>query len=128
MGRLIALFLAASPVYAQEPMTGSEFDAYTKGRTLTFGLPNDQVHGVEQYLPNRQVIWSPAPGECVEGRWYAENQNICFVYEGDAEHKCWQVFRTENGIRAEFQNRPSSSVLFEAVDNPAPLICDNLLS
>lgn len=129
MGRLIALLLAAPAMaMAQEPMSGADFDAYTQNRTLTFGLPNDAVHGVEQYLPDRRVIWSPAPGECIDGTWYADSNNICFVYENDPEHKCWLVFRTERGIRAEFQNRPGGSILFEAVDDPAPLICDNLLS
>lgn len=129
MGRvMLALMLLATPALAEDPMSGEAFDAYTQGRTLTFGLPNETLHGVEQYLPNRRVIWSPAPGECVDGTWYVEDKNICFVYENDPEHKCWLVFRTETGIRAEFQNRPGSSILFEAIDNPAPLICGDLLS
>lgn len=124
MGRLILLLLAlASPAAGQEAMTGSDFAAYTKGRTLTFALPDGSTHGVEQYLPNKRVIWSPAPGTCVIGKWYAQDGDICFVYENDDEPKCWRVYRTPRGIRADFTNTPGSTILFEAIDSPEPLIC-----
>ncbi len=124
----LALFLLATPLAAQSPMSGEAFDKYATGRTLTFGLPDGTTFGVEQYLPDRRVIWSPLDGTCTDGIWYEDDTNICFLYENDPEPKCWEVFRTPKGIRAEFTNRPSTTVLFEAVEDPAPLICDDLFS
>lgn len=121
--RTLALILIGSAAAAETPMTGAEFDAYATGRTLTFGTEGNPDYGVEEYLENREVIWSPRPGECVEGVWFDRGDNICFVYENDPEPKCWQVYRTETGIRAVFTNRPGTTVLFESKDNAKPLVC-----
>lgn len=118
----IAFFLGTSAV-AETPMTGAEFDAYATGRTLSFGTIGNPDFGVEQYLPGRDVIWSPSPDICIEGVWFPRGNDICFLYENDPEAKCWQVFPTENGIRAEFTNRPGTTVIFESQDNPKPLTC-----
>ncbi|MEY1554881.1 hypothetical protein AB3Y40_04525 [Yoonia sp. R2331] len=129
MVRLILLLITlAAPVAAETPMTAKEFDTYATGRTLTFGLADGTVFGVEQYLPDRRVIWSRMDGTCTDGFWYAHKSNICFVYENDPEPKCWEIFRTANGIRADFANQPGTTVLFEAIEDPAALICGNLLS
>ena len=40
MKYLILLFLAA-PAFAENAMTAAEFDTYTKGKTLTFGVAGD---------------------------------------------------------------------------------------
>lgn len=121
---LFALFaLPAMTAMAETPMTGAEFEAYVQGRTLSFGTQSNPAFGVEKYLPNREVIWSPRDGSCVDGVWYEQDDTICFLYEHDPEPKCWRTYRSENGIRAEFTNRPGQSVIFESVDEPAELIC-----
>lgn len=119
----IALSLSTTAAFAETPMSGDAFEAYVTGRTLSFGTQGNPDYGVEQYLPDREVIWSPRPGECVEGIWFARDDDICFVYENDPEPKCWQVYRTDTGIRAVFTNRPGATVLFESQDNPQPLVC-----
>ncbi len=124
----LILAVLAAPVGAETPMTGAAFDDYATGRTLTFGLPDGRIFGVEQYLPDRRVIWSRLDGTCTDGIWYEDDTNICFLYENDPEPKCWDVFRTEGGIRAEFATQPDTTVLFEAVENPVPLICGDLFS
>ena len=124
MVRLIALLLClAGAARAESPMTGAEFDSYTQGKTLAFGLPSNPDFGIEQYLPDRQVIWSPATGDCVNGIWYEKDRNICFLYENDPEPKCWAVYRTPKGIRAEFMNDPGTTVLFEARKADPALMC-----
>lgn len=115
--------VCGTAAWAETPMTGAEFDAYATGRTLSFGTFGNPDYGVEQYLPDRNVIWSPAPDICVEGVWFDQGDNICFVYETDPEPQCWLIFRTENGIRAQFTNRPGGTVIFESLDNPQPLVC-----
>ncbi|SEV99463.1 hypothetical protein SAMN04488515_0562 [Cognatiyoonia koreensis] len=117
------LSVLATQALGETPMSGAEFDAYSTGRTLTFGTIGNPDYGVEQYLPDRKVIWSPGPGRCVEGSWFDRGDNICFVYETDPEPKCWQVYRTETGIRAVFTNQPGTTVLFESKDNTKPLVC-----
>ena len=127
MIRALALCLLASPAQAETPMSGAEFEAYTTGKTLSFGTPGNPDFGTERYLPGRRVLWSTEPGLCTEGKWYARDGLICFVYRGDPEHKCWTVTRTEAGIRADFANVPDSTILFEAQETK-PLICGDLLS
>lgn len=122
LASIIALIWGTS-VWAETPMTAAEFDAYATGRTLSFGTMGNPDFGVEQYLPGRDVIWSPTPDVCVEGVWFDRGDNICFLYENDPEAKCWQVFRTETGIRAEYTNRPGTTVIFESQDNSKPLTC-----
>ncbi len=124
----LLLAVLAAPAIAENPMSGNAFDAYATGRTLTFGLPDGTRFGVEQYLPDRRVIWSPRDGTCTDGTWYEDGTNICFLYENDPVPKCWDVFRTPDGIRAEFAGDPGGTVLFEAVENPEPLICGDLFS
>ena len=125
MAKLITLLalLWASVASAEAPMTGAEFDEYATGRTLSFGTIGNPDYGVEQYLPGRDVIWSPAPDICIEGVWFEQDGDICFLYENDPEAKCWKVYRTETGIRAEFTNRPGTTVLFESTDLEKPLTC-----
>ncbi len=123
---LITLLLFATTATAQSPMTAEEFDAYVTGKILTFGSPGNPNFGVEHYLPQRRVLWSAFNGECIEGRWYEADQNICFAYEGTDEHHCWTVFKTPDGIQAT--NADSGQIIFEANEDPSALVCGNLLS
>ena len=126
MDRLISLMtmlLWASNVQAEAPMTAVEFDAYVTGKTLTFDTPGGDFYGVEQYRKDRQVVWQAEGGPCVEGVWFEKGGNICFLYETDPEPKCWAVFKTKDGIRAEFQNRPGTPPITETLTESQPLSC-----
>ena len=91
---MILLALGARVAAAQSPLSGAEFDAYTRGKTLFYGF-DGQAYGVERYLSNRRVIWSFLDGDCKEGVWYERNGQICFLYEDRPDPQCW-VF-TESG-------------------------------
>lgn len=121
--RALIFILAASPALAEGPMTAAEFDAYTIGKTLTFGVWGDQAYGVEQYQSGRRVVWSFLDGECSNGVWYESKGSICFRYDFDPEAKCWKFYDEPNGLRAVFMNRPNTSMLYEAQDSGEPLIC-----
>lgn len=123
---LFALILTAAPAWAQSPMTATEFEAYVKGRTLSFGTLGNPSYGVEMYLPDRRVLWSGAPGECTNGTWFARDDSICFLYEDDPEEKCWEIYDDPAGLRAVFTTRPDTTVIFEAVKDAVPLVCNNL--
>jgi hypothetical protein len=125
MRHLIAALFLTSPALAETPMTGAEFETFVTGKTLTFAI-GSEPYGVEYYAPDRRVIWSFSEGECVNGTWYdvATNTgtNICFVYENDPDPQCWQVFDVGGKLRADFMNRPGTTVLYEAYEAD-PLVC-----
>ncbi|MFT5066586.1 MAG: hypothetical protein ACJAXK_001091 [Yoonia sp.] len=122
MRYLIFLVLAA-PAFADDAMNATEFDAYTKGKTITFGVAGDDAYGIEQYQDNQRVIWSFLDGECSNGVWYESKGNICFRYDFDPDPKCWKFYDEPNGLRAVYMNRPNTSVLYEALESGKPLIC-----
>jgi hypothetical protein len=116
------LALAAPAVQAAERMTAAEFDAYTRGKTFYYasdGMP----YGAEEYLDNRRVRWSFLDGECQEGRWYAEDGLICFVYENHPDPQCWSFHRGAGGLVARFENDPAQTELYEVERSDAPLAC-----
>ncbi len=121
-----ALLLLATPALAENPMTGAEFEAYAKGRTLTFSSQSGP-YGVERYLPGRRVIWSFLDDECQEGAWYEEeiagDPAICFLYDFDPEPKCWAMYLDGERLRAEYLNQPGTSILYEALEGEEALIC-----
>lgn len=125
MKTLIAFTLClsvATPVAALDPMSAEAFDAYTTGKTFSFGT-GVTPYGAEQYLPNRRVIWSFLDGQCRDGTWYAEEQNICFVYENRDTPQCWQFFQTPSGLRAQFQGADPSAPLYQLGESSEPLFC-----
>lgn len=121
---LLALILLGLPLHAQTPMTAEEFEAYVTGRTLTFGLEGT-IYGIEEFRPGRRTTWAFITEECRHGRWFPRDEQICFIYEGDApgvEH-CWIFWETENGLNARFMGDGAATELYEALNSPQPLVC-----
>ncbi len=123
---LFALALTATPtlaeVRAETLMTPDEFEAYTTGKTLTYAL-DGQVYGIEEYRPGRRVRWAFAEGECEAGRWYVQDDWICFAYESTPEPQCWQFFIGSSGISAQFIGDAPETALSELAQSDAPLNC-----
>lgn len=117
----LALALAAAPALAQEPMTGAAFEAYTTGRTLTYGT-GGTVYGGEDYLANRKVRWSFLDGRCLEGSWYDDGPQICFVYADDPAPVCWEFYETPSGLIA-YLNGDQAEALYEIGEAEEPLFC-----
>ncbi|SDX23222.1 hypothetical protein [Roseicitreum antarcticum] len=126
--RLTACFLMLSalsplPALAQDtPLSAEEFESYVTGRTLTFGV-DGVAYGIEQYLPDRRVLWSFIGDECREGVWYEKNSQICFVYEHDPSPQCWTFFQTDDGLRARFESEMPAADLYEVEQSRQPLLC-----
>ncbi len=118
----IALICLALPASAAEPMSASEFEAYVTGKTLYFGQAG-QPYGVEEYFDNRRVRWSFLDGQCKDGVWYEENDLICFVYDDNPTPQCWSFFEQAGGLMAQFENDPTSTVLYEAGEADEPMQC-----
>lgn len=118
----LTLTLLALPVAAQDLLTAEQFDAYTLGKTFSYGSIG-APYGREQYLPNRRVRWAFEGGECHEGEWYEDGDLICFVYDTEPEPQCWSFQRGAGGLIARFGNDPSISELYEVEQSNAPLSC-----
>lgn len=119
---LIILFLLPVPALAEDYLSGEEFDAYTRGKTLFFGQ-NGTPYGAEVYLENRRVQWSFLDGQCKEGEWYQQNEMICFVYEDNPDPQCWTFQIGPGGLIARFENNPSATELYEAQDVGEEMLC-----
>ena len=119
---LLIVLLQPTWLTAAEPMSGDEFDRYTQGRTLYYGFEGS-VYGVERYMSGRRVLWSFLDGRCQEGRWYEDAGQICFVYEGHDEPQCWSFFQEPKGLRAQFENDPRATELFEVLDLDEEMLC-----
>lgn len=121
LAALPLLFIAA-PAFAQEPMSGAEFEAYATGRTLTYATEGG-VFGTEQYLPGRRVIWAFTDDICKEGSWYEDREMICFAYEDPSAPQCWKFWREGDGLKAQFEGDPAGTELFEVAQSDEPLRC-----
>ena len=125
MKHFIFLFLSATSLSAQH-LDGEAFQAQTEGQTIYF---YDLEMGVvaEQYLPNRQVLWSVGPGMCLEGSWYDDGQNICFEYVGRPDPICWTTSLDQGRILVELVGGDSSDNQFEVYRTDEPLDCPQIL-
>ncbi|WP_324752681.1 hypothetical protein [Roseovarius sp. Pro17] len=119
---IVILTLLASPALAQGMMTADEFEAYTEGKTFTYGSLG-APYGTEQYLANRRVRWSFLDRRCQEGEWYEDNGLICFVYDTEPDPQCWSFRRGAGGLIAQFENDPGLTELYEVERSEEPLMC-----
>jgi hypothetical protein len=127
--RSLAICLAlATPLAAQETMTGPEFDAYATGKTITFRTVLNPEFGVERYLPGQRVMWSAFDGTCQYGVWFESKGDICFRYEGDPENKCWSIYNDPQGLRGVYTTTPNTTIIYEVLGRDDPLICNDLSS
>jgi hypothetical protein len=123
MKRLCALLVFwAFAAAAQATMTAEEFDAYVTGKTLYFSS-NGTAYGAEQYLDDRRVRWTFLDGQCKDGVWYAQDGQICFVYEDSPDPQCWTFERTARGLRALFNGAQDATELYEARQSDEPMLC-----
>jgi hypothetical protein len=120
----LALGLWPAMAGADTPMSAAEFDAYTKGKTMTYAQ-NGEVWGREQYLPNRQVIWAFEGQECKRGTWDEPAPGlICFAYEDDpADLECWRFFADAGRLLAQSEGSDSAQPLAAIEETDAPLAC-----
>lgn len=103
-------------------MSAAEFEAYVAGRTVTYAH-DGQAYGIEQYFPNRRVLWRHIGGQCIEGTWFEANGEICFEYQGGTSAQCWQFFENGSGLGARASEDPDGLWLYELRRMSEPLQC-----
>ncbi len=113
---------AAQAATAQEILSAEAFDAYVTGTTVTYAH-DGHIYGVEQYLPDRQVIWREVGGTCQKGVWFEQDGHICFSYGPDLPLQCWQFFSTGSTLGARVAGDPEGLWLYEVEQRDAPLDC-----
>ena len=119
-----AIALAPPVIALAETLSAEQFERYTRGKTLYFGIIGEGPYGAEEYLDNRRVRWSFLDGQCVEGTWYPIEDQICFLYESDLDVQCWRfAFASGGGLQATFVGDDGSTPLYEITDASEPLYC-----
>lgn len=119
---LCAALVATAAGAAETPVSPEAFDALSRGKTLVYS-DGDRAYGVEQYLPGRKVIWAFLGEECRQGQWYAEGNEICFVYENNPVPQCWSYFRTAEGLKARFRGDPPELPMISVAESTGPMPC-----
>lgn len=108
----------------ETPLDAEAFDAYTRGRTLSF-VHMGQPYGIEEYLPDRRVRWAFIGDECQDGTWYERAGNICFLYDNAPDNEqCWRFYLSGDRLRGVFQGPDGPSTeLYEVEQSSTPLAC-----
>ncbi|WP_103256470.1 hypothetical protein [Tabrizicola aquatica] len=122
MRLLVTLALLTGPAMAETPLSAQDFDALTRGRTLTWA-EFGQVYGVEQYLPGRKVRWTVLGDDCQTGHWYAHDQAICFLYDGRTDPVCWEITAAGTALHARLSGSPPDAAPVILEETTAPLAC-----
>ncbi len=118
----IILALTALPLWAEEPMSGAEFEAYTTGKTLLYATEGGEPYGGEDYLPGRKVRWSLLDDQCVDGFWYEAGDEICFAYDDGTGPSCWRFYARPGGLVA-YLSGDAAQVLYQTGEAEKPLKC-----
>lgn len=119
---LAALVLVATPSLADGPMSPDEFDIWSTGKTLAYSV-DGQIYGAEAYFPDRRVRDADTGGPCVEGRWYADGDAVCFVYPVFDGVHCWTYWRDGDAVLAKPVNAPAGDPAQQVTEAEAPLSC-----
>ncbi len=124
-GPFVAAVLATLPLAAaaKTPMTGAEFEAFVTGKTMTYA-EYGSIYGTEDYLPGRRVRWAFTEDVCRFGTWYEDSGNICFLYEGDPQPKCWTVWQDGDRLAARYIDNPPDDEPSVVEETDEPLACE----
>jgi hypothetical protein len=119
---LVSALALATPALAETAMTAAEFEAYATGKTLDY-YSGGEVFGREVYLPGRKVRWAYTADECKLGHWFAQSDQICFLYDGDPEPKCWTIWPDGEGLSASYMTDTPDIAPRTVRETSEPLSC-----
>lgn len=110
------------PAFAQNPMSPSQFQDFSEGKTLYFSQ-SGRFYGAEQYLKNKRVRWQYPNGECTEGHWYGDGTSLCFQYDDVEGTQCWIMWDDAGQILARHAEDPADIPIELERKDELPLPC-----
>ncbi|WP_149589123.1 hypothetical protein [Tabrizicola flagellatus] len=116
---LLALPARAEP--ADPPLSAEAFERFVQGRTFD---THDETgrYGVETFLPGRRAIWRDAE-RCLEGRWRAQGQMICFDYKGIDTPFCW-TYHDRGSALAAWLDGDRTTAPIQLFPSPEVVTCE----
>lgn len=105
-----------------KPLTAAEFEAAVTGKTMDYAA-SGVIFGTEFYQTGRKVLWAFTREECHEGKWYPQDDAICFAYDDLDGPQCWLFFRTAAGLTAQFIGPDGLGDPAQVSQSAAPLSC-----
>ncbi len=123
--RILLALLSLLPAIAhaaERPITAEEFERIVTGKTFSYAS-GGTAYGAEEYLDNRRVRWTFLDGECFDGSWYPQGEQICFVYDNIPDPQCWYFFDLGGQLSARFVGQSETTNLFETAVQDEPLYC-----
>ena len=118
---LIFMILNVLPLHA-DTISPAEFERRVEGKTLSFAKDGLPV-GVEQYLRGRRVIWAFVDGQCEMGRYFVQDDNICFEYDKFGVSYCWVFFEQEGQMHGHLVGETPEDSLVVVGESDAPINC-----
>ena len=119
----LALLLASPMAMAEEFVSPSEFEAMSANQTQYFER-GGEFYGAEQFFSDRTSLWQYGDGTCTRGTWYAQGDEICFVYEASPGPQCWHFTKRNGNFYARIaglsEGDPSELRLSKVDDIPLP--------
>ena len=119
---ILSLILSSTPAFAETPLNAEEFDAATRGDTITYDYGGG-LFGTEEYLDDRRVRWAFEGDLCIYGVWYQKDDEICFEYENDPGAACWLYFLEDGKIRGRYMGDGGGWEILETSRDGGPLPC-----
>ena len=83
----LLLTLPQTALADDPPLSAEAFEAIVQGKTMDTYTQSGR-YGIETFLPGRRAIWRDE-GQCLEGTWRAQGDQICFDYQGVDVPFCW---------------------------------------
>lgn len=124
MNRLLPLLLALWPLAAaaETVVPPTVFEQLSTGKTLYF-FRDGEFFGAEQYFSGRQSLWQYRGGACLEGRWFARGELVCFTYREDPRVQCWHFLEKSGSYVARGEFDPPELDLELGYIDTRPLNC-----
>jgi hypothetical protein len=123
---VLALCLAPAAGFSEEigpALSADAFDALTRGKTITYST-GGETYGIEQYRPGHKVVWAFAEGDCEEGDWFQQGEQICFDYHDAAVGlQCWTFHLRGTDLVAWFEGKQDAEPLVSLQQSDKALNC-----
>jgi hypothetical protein len=117
--------LALPAVGQERALTGDEFAALVKGKTMDT-YDETGLFGVETFLPGRRTLWRNSD-VCLKGTWTETDGIICYTYEDDTSGPYCRSFYDRGGWLMGFENdiRGNNPIMLYPSDDV--VTCDDFL-